>query len=265
MYRKVNYLARNLFLNIFTTKLFQAHMKIFLSCFLFVILGGIPVFADAQEKSPPIDIGKESIYFPHHFGKYKLQTGLGFYFTKLPYDWVENALEAPLIDLRLTFGLPAGFSLEGSLNTIVVSNQVTLGPRWNFIHRNFSFNLGYDLGFSLGMMNIAGFRNTGMILTHYPNLSIGFKTRTLAFTFKGEAVIIAWGQMKTGEDLMVNPTNTFDGLTGAVYLEQRIFRKKILVIGLKDNYLKYYWPAWMIFPTFDRYYHIPELHLLWVL
>lgn len=226
---------------------------------------GFPLCLQAQETSPPVDIGRESIYFPHHFEKYKVQTGLGFYFTKLPYDWVENALQAPLIDLRLTFGLPAGFSLEGSVNTVVVSNQVTLGARWNYIHRNFSFNLGYDLGYTLGMMNIAGFKNTGMALIHYPNLSVGFKTKSLAFTFKGEAVVIAWGQMKTGEDLITRQANFFDGVTAAVYMEQRIFRKKILVIGIKDNYLKYYWPAWMVFSTFDRYYHIPELHLMWVL
>ena len=191
------------------------------------------------------------MYFPHYYQKYKLQYGLGFYFAHLPLDWVETALQAPLIDLQLSFGLPAGFSLAGSLNTLVVSNQVTLGARWNFIHRNFSFNLGYDLGYSLGIMNIAGFKNTGMVLTHYPNLSVGFKTRTLAFTLKGEALIIAWGQMKTGEDLMSSTAN--------------IFGKKVLVIGLKENYVKYYWPAWMVFSTFDRFYYIPELHLLWVL
>ena len=234
----------------------------------FALIAGIlwlPLLLTAQKESPPIDIGKESMYFPHHYQKYKLQTGLGFYFTKLPYDWVENALEAPLIDLQLTFGLPAGFSLAGSVNTVVVSNQLTLGAKWNYIHRNFSFNLGYDLGYQLGIMNIAGFKNTGMSLIHYPNLSIGFKTKTLAFTFKSEAVVIAWGQMKTGEDLLTRNTNFFDGFTAAIYMEQRIFRKKILVIGIKDNYLKYYWPAWMVFSTFDRYYHIPELHLLWVL
>lgn len=219
----------------------------------------------AQEKAPPIDIGNESMYFPHHYGKYKIQTGLGFYFSKLPFDWVENALQAPLVDLQLTFGLPAGFSLQGSLNTVVVSNQVTVGARWNYICKNFSFNLGYDLGYALGMMNIAGFSNTGMAIIHYPNVSIGFKTRTLAFTVKGEAVFMGWGQMKTGENLVTRNGSFFDGATAAIYMEQRIFKKKILVIGLKDNYVKYYWPAWMIFSTFDRYYHIPELHLIWVL
>ena len=240
-------------------------MKILYRCILIAGILGSPALLYAQQKSPPIDIGQESIYFPHQYQKSKLQYGLGFYFTKLPFDWVENALEAPLIDLQLTLGLPAGFSLDGSLNTVVVSNEVTLGGRWNFIHRNFSFNLGYDLGYSLGMMNIAGFKNTGMMLTHYPNASIGFKTKTLAFTFKGEALIIAWGQMKTGEDLMSRTANFFDGMSGAIYMEQRIFRKKILVIGFKENYVKYYWPAWMVFTTFNRYYHIPELHLLWVL
>lgn len=240
-------------------------MKILYPCILITLVLGISSSVYAQQQSPPIDIEKESIYFPHHYQKYKIQTGLGFYFTKLPFDWVENALEAPLVDLHLTFGLPAGFSLEGTLNTIVVSNQVTLGARWNYIHRNFSFNLGYDLGYSLGMMNIAGFANTGMLLIHYPNASIGFKTSSLAFTVKGEAVVIAWGQMKTGENLMNRRVNFFDGGTLGIYMEQRIFKKKILVIGLKDNYVKYYWPAWMVFTTFDRYYHIPELHLLWVL
>lgn len=148
--------------------------NLYISILVIGILG-FAMMAIAQEKSPPIDIGKESIYFPHHYELYKVQVGLGFFMAKLPLDWVETALQAPLIDLHLTFGLPAGFSLEGDLSTVVVSNQVTLGPRWNFIHRNFSFNLGYDLGFSLGMMNIAGFHNTGMMLTHYPNLSVGLE------------------------------------------------------------------------------------------
>jgi hypothetical protein len=240
-------------------------MRILYVSILFTGILGFAMTVHAQQKSPPIDIGMESTYFPHHYHEYKIQTGLGFYMVKLPYDWVETALEAPLIDLHLTFGLPAGFSLDGDLSTIVVSNQITLGPRWNFIHRNFSFNLGYDLGFSLGMMNIAGFKNTGMMLIHYPNLSLGFKTRKLAFTFKGEVVIIGWASMKTGENLITSTNNYFDGVTGGIYLEQRIFRKKVLIIGFKDNYLKNYWPAWMVFSTFDRYYHIPELHLMWVL
>ncbi|MCX6286954.1 MAG: hypothetical protein NTY96_07555 [Bacteroidetes bacterium] len=240
-------------------------MKIIYRCILIAGILGLPAFLCAQQKSPPINIGKESMYFPHQYQKYKVQIGLGFFFIRLPYDWVENALQVPLIDLHLTFGLPAGFSLEGSLNTLVVSNQITLGAHWNHIRRNFSFNVGYDLGYELGIMNQAGFKNTGMMLIHYPNASIGFKTNTLAFTFKGEAVIIAWGQMKTGENLISQSANIFNGLSGAIYLEQRIFRKKILVIGFKDNFVKYYWPAWMVFSTFDRYYHIPELHLMWVL
>lgn len=239
-------------------------MRIQLRNLLIVAICCMTSLIYGQQKSPPIDIGTESMYFPHHFEKYKTQVGLGFYFTKLPYDWVENALQAPLIELHMTFGLPAGFSLEGTLNTLFVSNQVTLGGRWNYIHKNFSFNLGYDLGYALGMMNIGGFQNTGMMLLHYPNASIGFKTKTLAFTLKGEAVVIGWSQMKTGENLLVQNNNKFDGVTGAIYMEQRLFHKKILVIGFKQNYLKYYWPAWMVFPTFERYYFIPELHLLWV-
>jgi len=33
----------------------------------------------AQENAPPVDIGKESMYFPHRYQKYHVQTGLGLF------------------------------------------------------------------------------------------------------------------------------------------------------------------------------------------
>ncbi|HTX89082.1 MAG TPA: hypothetical protein VMC08_08840 [Bacteroidales bacterium] len=238
-------------------------MKKLFTFFFFILITFLN--GKAQDSIPAFDIGTKSMRFPHPYQLWKVQTGLGFSMVRLPRDWVETALQAPLVNLHLTFGMPLGFSLEGDVTTLIVSNQVMLGPRWNFLYRFFSFNLGYDVAYSIGTLNQAGFHNTGMMVSSYPNLSIGFKTKELAFTLKGECVILNWGTMKTGENEVSHSSNYFDGVTGAIYLEQRIFRKKVFVIGFKDSYVKFYWPAWMVFTTFNRYYHIPELYFNWVL
>jgi hypothetical protein len=87
----------------------------------------------------------------------------------------------------------------------------------------------------------------------------------MAFTVKGEMVIVAKAVSKTGENEVTHSTNFINGYTFGIYLEQRIHKNKVFVIGFKDNYEKIYWPTWMIFTTFNRFYHIPELKFSWIL
>jgi len=230
--------------------------------FLSLVFYGIVV---GQKLKSPFDLTSKSMRFPHHYKKWGFQTSVGFSMVKPPFDLVENAIQAPLVNFHTTFGMPYGFSLEGDITTLVVSNQITLGPRWNFIYKNFSFNLGYDFSFLAGWMTFGGFNNTGTGWIAYPNVSLGLKTSDVAFTLKGEAVIIVLSTMKAGENEVSRKTNYFNGGTLALYLEQRLWKNKVFVIGLKDNYVKLYWPCWMLFDTFDRYYHVPELYLSWIL
>ena len=87
----------------------------------------------------------------------------------------------------------------------------------------------------------------------------------MAFTLKGELVIVAKTVTKSGENEVTHSANFVNGGTFALYIEQRIHKNKVFAIGIKDNYVKVYWPVWMIFTTFNRYYHIPELSFSWYL
>jgi hypothetical protein len=217
-------------------------------------------------QSPPdFDIAAASMKFPHRYGLWKFQTSAGFSMVKPPFDLVENAIQAPLVNIHATFGMPVGFSLEGDITTILVSNQFALGPRWNFRSRNFSFNLGYDIAFVYGRMNIAGFHNSAKAWIQYPNLSVGCRIKDITLTAKGELVAILWSSSKSGENEINHTTRYFNGGTCALYIEQRLWKNTVFIIGLKDNIVKYYWPTWMLFSTFDRYYHIPEIYFGWVL
>lgn len=232
---------------------------------LFSLALVFPGIVIGQKVKPAFDLTSKSMRFPHQYKKWGFQTSVGFSMVKPPFDLVENAIQAPLVNFHTTFGMPLGFSLEGDITTLVVSNQIALGPRWNFIYKNFSFNLGYDLAFLAGWMKFGGFNNTGTGWVHYPNASIGFKTRDVAFTLKGEVVILGQIMLKAGDNEVDRKKDYFNGGTLALYVEQRLWKDKVLTIGLKDNYVKLYWPCWFLFTTFDRYYHVPELYFSWVL
>lgn len=234
--------------------------------FILCLLSG-SIFLSAQKPVPrdTFDITGHTIQFPHQYKKWGFKISAGLSMVKPPKDLLESAIQAPLVNIHMAFGLPWKFSLESDLTTIVVSNQLTLGPRLCLMHKNFGFKLGWDLGFVYGQMKQYGFDNSTMAWIYYPNISLGYKLKKMAFTLKGELVRVTSVTTKSGENEMSRSKNFFNGFTAAIYLEQRIHKNKVFVIGLKDNYLKYYWPTWLLFTTFNRFYHIPELYFSWIL
>ncbi|MCX6247382.1 MAG: hypothetical protein NTW10_06590 [Bacteroidetes bacterium] len=237
----------------------------FLISLLFLLSGYVPLSAQEPVAKDTFDITKPSMQFPHQYKKWGFQVSAGLSMVKPPKDLLESAIQAPLVNIHATFGLPWKFSLEGDITTILVSNQFALGPRLSFAHRNFGVKIGWDLAFVYGQMRQGGFNNSTQVWIHYPNLSLGYKLKRIAFTVKGEMVTVAKVTTKSGENEVSRTKNFIDGGTAAIYIEQRLHKNTVFVIGLKDNYLKYYWPTWMLFSTFNRYYHIPELYFSWIL
>jgi len=242
-----------------------------LSLFFILVLVSMFSVARAQKTENAVqprdtfDIAIHSMRFPHQYKKWGFQIAAGLSMVKPPMDLLENAIQAPLVNIHMTFGLPWKFSLEGDVTTILVSNQFSMGPRLGFSIKNFSFNFGYDIAFVYGQLKQAGFNNSTQVWINYPNLSFGYKLKKMAFTLKAELVTLARVSQKSGNNEVVNTKNFFNGFTAALYIEQRLWKNHVFVIGLKDNYEKFYWPTWMLFTTFNRFYHIPELSFSWIL
>jgi hypothetical protein len=232
---------------------------------LFLVLGSFIAFSQKHVVADSFDIKKPSIQFPHYCEKWGFQVSAGLSFVKPPKDLLENAIQAPLVNIHSTFGFPWHLSLEGDLTTIVVSNQLMLGPRYTYMYRNFGVKAGWDVAFIYGQIKQGGFDNSTVVWMQYPNLSAGYKLKRMAFTLKGEMVLVTHVSTHSGENEVTTSRDFLNGGTVAFYLEQRIHKNKVFVIGFKDNYVKYYWPTWMLFSTFNRHYHIPELYFSWVL
>jgi hypothetical protein len=211
------------------------------------------------------DINSRSMQYPHYLKKWKFRISAGLSMVRPPKDLLENAIQAPLVNIHMTYGLPWKLSLEGDVTTILVSNQFALGPRYTYQYKNFGVKAGWDFAFIYGQLKQYGFDNSLAGLFHYPNLSVGYKFKKIAFTLKGEVVILGRTSSKSGENSVNTSKKVYLGHTLGIYIEQRIHKNKVFIIGLKNNYLRMYWPTWLLYSTFNRYYDIPELNFSWIL
>jgi len=231
---------------------------------LLVMAGYIPVSAQevnsiyAKEKMP-------SLYLLRYDTITHYKASIGFSMVQPPKDMVETAIQAPLFNFHGIVTLPWKFIVEGDVTSLIVSNQISLGPGINFSKDNFGLKLGWDAAFVFGQLKQFGFNNTTKAWLQYPNISASYQWNKMIFTLKAEAIVVSWVETKTGENQLSTDRNFFNGYSGAFYLEQRLHKNKVLVIGFKDSYVKYYWPVWLTFSTFNRFYHVPEISFSWIL
>jgi len=231
---------------------------------LLILAGYITVFA--QEESS-INENREmpSMHMPRYDKAIKYKASIGLSMVQPPKDMVETAIQAPLFNYHMIYNLPWKFSVEGDFSSLIVSNQISLGPRINFSKDKLGLKLGWDLAFVAGRLKQFGFNNTTKAWLQYPNISGSYQCKKMIYSLKAEAVLVASVNTKTGENELTLVRNFYNGYTGAFYIEQRLHKNKVLIIGFKDCYVKYYWPVWLTFSTFNRFYHVPEISLSWII
>ncbi|MBL7852230.1 MAG: hypothetical protein JNN04_15105 [Cyclobacteriaceae bacterium] len=223
-------------------------------------MAGVSAETVAQE-ADTFDISSASMYYPHRMvpGDFSMEVAMSQ--VKLPFDWLETAIQAPLFHFHALYGLPRGFSIDGRFSSLFVSNQIALGPHWSYQKNKISFNVGYDVGYTFGYLNQFGFASSAQSWINYPNASFGFRFKDVAFTLKGELMVITAFSTKQGDNEISTEKNFSNGGSLAIYMEQRIHKNKVLVIGLKNSYAKYHFMAWPAFSTFNRFYNIPEFYV----
>lgn len=227
-------------------------------------VGSLPLSAQEKDSlSQKQDI--PSMHFPRQGKAVRYQASIGLSMVQPPKDMVETAVQAPLFNYHMSYTLPWKFSAEGDFTSLVVANQLSIGPRFNFSREKFGLKVGCDLALVLGRLKQFGFDNTTKAWLYYPNISGSYKLGKLILTLKAEVVAIASVRTKTGENDISFHQKFNNGFTYAFYLEQLLHKNKVLIIGIKDSYVGYYWPVWLTFTTFKRAYHVPEISFSWII
>jgi hypothetical protein len=208
------------------------------------------------------------IFFPSPLKEKVWHTSFGFTLTEMPVEITEEAqLRAPAIDYHVLRRLGKGFYLDGRINSQIVQNHFSIGPRWGMdLSNKFSFSLGDDLAWWFGILNVEGFKTKANGWMNYPGISLGYRLkRELLLTLREEAEISLSYQSKVGDQKLNHYNNQFVGWSTAVYLEQPFFSQTHVTLGLKIRYSKFYWQAWSLFSTFDRYLLYPEINVGFIL
>lgn len=205
-----------------------------------------------------------TIQYPLSIPAREVKTSLGISFSKIPTDIVEEAASYrwPLFIFDLHYGLPENFLLAGKVNTQIVTNHISVGGKWVYdVTPRFHASIGYDLAYWFGQLKQYGFNNRGHGWINYPNLTLGYDFGSLALTLKSEASYVT-SIAASADDIEVSSTmNFFNGVSFTLYLEQPLWKDNNLILGFRMNYLKFFYPEWLLFPTFNKYYYIPDLEV----
>lgn len=234
--------------------------------FLLLSILVLPTFLFAQKKKynnlqSRFDISSNSIFYPHRYQPHNLKMEVALSQVKLPFDWLETAAQVPLFHFHANYALTKSFTLDGRISTLYVANQITLGPRWHHQINDFSFNIGYDFAYAFGSLNVEGFDSSVSTWINYPNASVGFKINDIAFTLKGELNIVTSNESRQGDIIISRDKNFYNGFTIGIYMEQRLWKDHVFIIGFKNSSARYHFMAWPAFSTFNRLYNIPEVYL----
>ncbi len=179
----------------------------------------------------------------------------------LPDQWLEQSVSGPMIEYKANYALPAGFSLNGSLKTLLIANDIRLGPSWNYsLTDQLHLAIAYQLGFGFGILKEFGYNNTMKVWQHHPMLRLGLNFKNIAITFQGQLDWMMGTKLVLDDYATSNVTgSTFNGYSLGLFIEQRITRRNSICFGFISSFNKFHilgWPALMIV---DHRYFIPEV------
>ena len=234
----------------------RTNTKYLFRFFLFFLLNIFSIQIIPQE----LNIEENTFYYPHSFGIKQLTHVVGLAQATLPEDVVEtdDIFRAPLFTYDIKYGIPENFIFNGGIATNIVTFHFSAGINWNYNLGRLGLSAGTDIAYWFGRLKQFGFNTsyTGWIL--YPNISVGYRFNKFSLTLKSEVVFDIAEASKNGNIEVSNENEFYNGLTFGIYLEQPLWKDNYIVLGIRSTFLKFYYPMWAAFSTFDRRYYIPE-------
>jgi hypothetical protein len=205
-----------------------------------------------------------TLHYPLSITPKQFKTEFAVSFSRIPEDVVEEAasIRWPLFTLEAHYGLPENFILNGRINTLIITNHLLLGGKWVYSpYERVHLSVGYDIAYWFGQLKQYGFNNTAHGWINYPNLTVGYDFGKVALSVKGELNIVT-SMTSYADDIEVSTNkNFFNGGSFTFYIEQPLWKNTTVSLAYRANFLKFYYPEWLLFPTINQFYFIPELEV----
>ena len=226
--------------------------------------------AYAQDKSTAIakdtldsfDIRNGSYLLPQRLPAGKYHHQLSIFYVLVPKDWSLDNVNAPMFNYSAKYTLPYGFNLQANVATLFVSNRFNAGPFWNYtLNDHCHFGIGYQVAYNLGILKEFGFNTVLTGWEQQPSLTMGYSFKKSAIMLRGDGYYVSTLNLSEGGNVIKYKVGKWNGYSLTASVEQRLWKDRVMSIGVKVNYVRYHILAWPAFPVNNYRYYVPEFQL----
>ncbi len=207
------------------------------------------------------NISRATFLMPQALPKWTFSQVISVYYVVLPKDWTLDVIKAPFFNYSCKLALPAAFNLQASFSTIFISNRLNAGPFWNYSIDNFHFAAGYQVAFNYGYLSEFGFDTKLIIWEQQPSLTAAYSFGKTAVILRGDLYYTSSVNMNQGGYDINAEEHFLNGYSVTATFDQRLYRNKVMSLGLKINYVRYHMIAWPAFPVNSYRYIVPEFQI----
>ncbi len=225
-----------------------------IAAFLFAVTG---VHIVAQEAN----VSPGSFYYPARAETWSVKPMFDMVFARVPYDVVEEnqTFRWPLFSLRGLVTLPEHFAVQADISTNIVNFNFLLGPKWQYqVSDRIATFVGADVSFFTGRLNAGQIDQSAQGWFAAPTASIGYAFDNFTVTVKGELNYLLNLATRTGNVETDRSQNSYNGWCLALFVEQPLWKDNYVTFGVRMNHIKFYYQTWLLAPTFDKFYYVPE-------
>lgn len=210
---------------------------------------GVIVLVAALASARSARAERGPLVHPEGPGPGNLRVGVGAQLDVLPKRVVESEQRLfPQLFAHLRFGLPLGFSLSVRAAAVVVKNEAEAGVVWGKHFGRFSFALADHVGFSYGLLTVAGFDASSWSFSHKPGVSVGaaFGPHRLSAAFE---LLTTFGQRTRLGDAEVVSRREFvvSGQSMVVTFETLLDHGGEVLVAMGAFYTQPDYQAWIAF------------------
>ncbi len=212
--------------------------------------------------SQDLNIARGSFFYPSLMQKKEYKHEFSVALAKLPEEQIEATsawIYAPLFTYHAKYGLPKNFNLSGEVSTNIITYFFKPGVQWGYDFGKLSVGLNANFAFWFGQLHQFGFDSKVKAWDASGGAAVGIKFEKFTLTFLFEADYITSLKQKAGDIVTTTKKNFLNALNFSVFIEQPVWKDNFMTLGVRFNHSKIYWPAWAVFPSWDRFFFVPEV------
>jgi len=198
---------------------------------------------------------------PQALPNWKFSQAISIYYVVPSKDWTLDIIKAPFFNYSCKLALPMAFNLQASLSTIFVSNRINAGPFWNYSVNKFHFAAGYQVAFNYGYLGQFGFHTKLTGWEQQPSLTAAYSFGKTAVILRGDLYYTSALDVNEGGFVISAKEHFLNGYSVTATYDQRLYKNKVMSLGLKVNYVRYHIIAWPALPVNSYRYAVPEFQL----